>query len=57
MSDNTGQTASPLSGLVYALGEKPIFHPGDHIRISARSPIGHCRVPLYLRGKKSSGRS
>ena len=38
-------------GLVYALGEKPIFKPGDAIRILNRSPIGHYRVPIYLRGK------
>jgi len=36
---------------VSALGEDPIFRPGDSIRILARSPIGHYRVPIYLRGK------
>jgi len=36
---------------VSALGEDPIFEPGDNIRILARSPIGHYRVPIYLRGK------
>lgn len=36
---------------VSALGEDPIFRPGDNIRILARSPIGHYRVPIYLRGK------
>ena len=34
-----------------ALGETPLFQPGDPIRISTRFPIGHYRVPLYLRGK------
>ncbi len=38
-------------GIVFALGEEPIFRPGDRIRISTRSPIGHYRVPMYLRGK------
>jgi hypothetical protein len=38
-------------GIVLALGEAPIFHPGDRIRVSNRSPIGHYRVPAYLRGK------
>ncbi len=37
--------------IVPALGEEPIFRPGDRIRISDRSPIGHYRVPHYLRGK------
>jgi len=34
-----------------ATGEVPIFKPGDQVRIDARSPIGHYRVPIYLRGK------
>lgn len=29
----------------------PIFQLGDRVRISTRSPIGHYRVPHYLRGK------
>jgi nitrile hydratase len=34
-----------------AWGEEPIFRPGDPIRILNRSPVGHYRVPTYLRGK------
>jgi nitrile hydratase subunit beta len=41
-------------GIVYALGEQPIFSPGDPVRIQDRSPIGHYRVPIYLRGKQGS---
>lgn len=37
--------------IVFAIGEKPIFSPGDKVRILTRSPIGHYRVPTYLRGK------
>jgi nitrile hydratase len=37
--------------IVFALGEKPLFKAGDQIRIATRSPIGHYRVPMYLRGK------
>jgi hypothetical protein len=44
----------PETGIVFALGEKPIFRPGDQIRILQRSPIGHYRVPIYLRGKRGS---
>ena len=40
-----------LTGIVFALGEQPIFRPGDAVRILTRSPIGHYRVPTYLRGK------
>ena len=38
--------------LVSALGEEPLFQPGDAVRVSTRSPIGHYRVPAYLRGKQ-----
>jgi nitrile hydratase len=38
-------------GIVLADGEGSIFRAGDKIRISNRSPIGHYRVPVYLRGK------
>ena len=39
------------SGIMLAAGEEPAFAPGDRIRVLTRSPIGHYRVPLYLRGK------
>ena len=41
----------PLPGVVLALGEAPAFRPGDRVRTATRSPVGHYRVPLYLRGK------
>jgi hypothetical protein len=44
------ETAPP--GMVYATGEEPVFKPGDAIRIRERRPVGHYRVPTYLRGKK-----
>lgn len=37
--------------IVKALGEQPAFQAGEAIRISSRVPIGHYRVPTYLRGK------
>ena len=43
-----------MTGIVLALGEEPIFQPGDAIRILTRSPVGHYRVPRYLRGKTGS---
>jgi nitrile hydratase subunit beta len=42
---------SPAS-IVYATVEQPVFKPGDAIRIRERKPVGHYRVPTYLRGKK-----
>ena len=43
---------TPLPGVVYATGEEPIFKPGDAVRVLERKPVGHYRVPTYLRGKK-----
>jgi nitrile hydratase subunit beta len=51
MQDKTREVTDVRPGMVYAFGEKPLFHPGDKIRILDRSPIGHYRVPTYLRGK------
>lgn len=39
------------SGVLLAEGERPAFDPGDTIRVLSRRPVGHYRVPLYLRGK------
>jgi hypothetical protein len=46
--------AGAIPGLASARGETPIFDPGDPIRISTRSPIGHYSVPLYLRSKRGT---
>ena len=52
MQDGSSQVGTaPLPGVVLADGEAPAFRPGERIRISTRFPIGHYRVPLYLRGK------
>ena len=37
---------------VKALGEEAIFAAGEAVRVLARAPIGHYRVPAYLRGKR-----
>ena len=51
MSVEPSTEANKLPGVIFALGEQPIFRPGDAVRILTRSPIGHYRVPAYLRGK------
>src|SRR5271154_4858203 len=38
--------------VVWAAGDEPIFASGDHVRVSVRFPIGHYRVPRYIRGKQ-----
>jgi len=37
--------------VVPALGETPVFCPGQKVRVKERYPLGHYRVPLYLRGR------
>ncbi len=51
MNDRSRETRDPPAAIVLAWGEEPVFRPGDSVRILARSPIGHYRVPTYLRGK------
>ncbi len=41
---------SALSAIRPALFERPSFTVGDRVRVSKRAPIGHYRVPIYLRG-------
>jgi nitrile hydratase len=39
-------------GIVKAMGEEPKFAVGDEVIVSVRFPIGHFRVPNYVRGKR-----
>jgi nitrile hydratase len=32
-------------------GERPLFLAGDRVRVSTRTPVGHYRVPHYVRGR------
>lgn len=47
-------TALILQQVLPALSELPTFAVGSRVRVATRSPIGHYRVPVYLRG--STGR-
>jgi len=51
MAISPSAPAIKIEGPVPALGELPAFKPGESVRIARRRPIGHYRVPLYLRGK------
>jgi hypothetical protein len=50
ISSNESANTAPFP-VAYAMGERPVFEPGDRIRVGRRSPIGHYRVPTYVRGK------
>ena len=52
MTDETARRSDHrFAEVVTALGEDPIFRVGDNVRVMTREPIGHYRVPSYLRGK------
>ena len=51
MPTNMATQEGPLAHVVKATGEPTVFAPGDRVRVSNRRPIGHYRVPFYLRGK------
>jgi hypothetical protein len=47
-------TESLLKRVVTATGETPALAVGHKIRVGSRVPIGHYRVPTYLRGKSGT---
>ena len=51
MPTTTPATAQSGVPIVKALGEEPAFKAGDRVRISVRFPVGHYRVPTFIRGK------
>jgi nitrile hydratase subunit beta len=52
MADRARKKGDSLPGIVKAEGEEPLFHEGECVLIAKRSPIGHYRVPTYIRGKR-----
>ena len=54
MSERLASAPKPLPNIVNAEGEEPLFKAGDGVRISVRYPIGHFRVPNYIRGKRGT---
>jgi nitrile hydratase subunit beta len=51
MVTSASKAAQSRSGIRLAQGEEPIFKKGDAVRILTRTPVGHYRVPTYVRGK------
>jgi nitrile hydratase subunit beta len=42
---------APTPEVAAPLGQTPLFSVGDRVRVSVRFPVGHYRVPNYIRGK------
>jgi nitrile hydratase subunit beta len=53
MSQELGRSVKPLANIVKAEGADPLFQAGDAVKISVRFPVGHYRVPTYIRGKRA----
>jgi nitrile hydratase subunit beta len=51
MANLPRDASSRVAGIVLASGEAPLFKPGEPVRVMTRAPVGHYRVPTYLRGK------
>jgi hypothetical protein len=43
--------AAPLPEIVAPLEQTPLFAVGERVKVSMRFPVGHYRVPIYIRGK------
>ena len=54
MQDRSRKPVEALLDAIFGVADEPTFRPGDHIRILSRSPIGPCRMPFYLRGKRGT---
>jgi nitrile hydratase subunit beta len=52
MPQTSRAATKPAVHIVKPFGEQPIFKSGDPIKISVRYPVGHYRVPRYIRGKR-----
>jgi nitrile hydratase subunit beta len=52
MSEGHGRAFKPFPKIVKAEGEEQLFKVGDDVKISVRFPVGHYRVPSYIRGKQ-----
>jgi hypothetical protein len=52
MTSEANAVSTRCVEVVKAQGEEPALKAGDAVRISVRFPIGHFRVPTYIRGKR-----
>jgi nitrile hydratase subunit beta len=48
------QAAERFAPIVQAEGSAALFKVGDEIKVAVRFPIGHFRVPNYIRGRKGT---
>ena len=51
-SQISAATAITKSEILKAMGEEPLFRAGETVNVSVRYPVGHYRVPHFIRGKR-----
>jgi hypothetical protein len=51
-SGESFEAALPAVNVVKATGEEPRFKAGDAVKVLVRFPVGHYRVPHFIRGKR-----
>jgi nitrile hydratase len=54
MARQTGDVSKTLPGIVNPEGEEPLFKAGDAVKVCVRFPLGHYRVPTFIRGKQGT---
>jgi hypothetical protein len=53
MANSETASRATFPAVRLADGEAALFGPGEVVRIAQRFPIGHYRVPRYIRGKQA----
>ena len=48
----TSSIPKRLLYVVKATGEEPLFKVGEAVKVAVRYPVGHYRVPQFIRGKR-----
>jgi nitrile hydratase len=48
---SASQARLPFPSPRQAAGQEALFESGDRVRVLVRYPLGHYRVPRYIRGK------
>ena len=46
------QQTATIPGIVKVEGEQPLFSVGNAVKVGLRFPVGHYRVPTFIRGKR-----
>jgi len=54
MRGTTSDSQRQPRDIVIAASEKPAFNVGETVEIQTRAPVGHYRVPVFIRGKRGS---